>query len=113
MKKIIIYLIIIVHSSFVYAHSPLKSIVPKDGIVLNESPAEIKIYFKSSAKLLKATLQKVEGSEVILSKEPLMKNSKNHNISLPTLEPGKYNFKWRAMSKDGHIIKGKSNFKLD
>ena len=113
MKKFIIILVIIFQSSFVYAHSPLKSIVPNDGVILNESPAEIKIYFKFSAKLLKVTLQKAEGSEVILSKEPLMKNSKNHSIPLPILEPGKYNFNWRAMSKDGHIIKGKSNFKLD
>ena len=113
MKKFLIVLVVLFQSSFVYAHSPLKSIIPKDGIILNESPAEIKLYFKSSAKLLKTTLQKVEGSEVILSKEPLMKNSKNHSISLPLLEPGIYHFKWRAMSKDGHIIKGKSNFKLD
>ena len=113
MKKILIVLIVLFQSSFVYAHSPLKSIIPRDGIVLNVSPAQIKLYFKSSAKLLKTTLKKVEGSYVILLKEPLMKNSKNHSISLPLLEPGTYHFKWRAMSKDGHIIKGKSNFKLD
>ena len=113
MKKILIVLVIFFQSTFVYAHSPLKSIIPNDGIVLNEAPEEIKVYFKSSAKLLKATLQKVEGSEVILSREPLMKNSKDHIIPLPLLEPGIYHFKWRAMSKDGHIIKGKSTFKLE
>ena len=113
MKKILIVLVILFQSSFVYAHSPLKSIIPKDGIVLNVSPAEIKLYFKSSSKLLKITLQKAEGSEVVLSKEPLMKNSKNHIIPLPLLVSGIYYFKWRAMSKDGHIIKGKSNFKLN
>ena len=113
MKSLIIILVICFQGSFVFAHSPLKSIKPMDGVVLNNTPAEMNLYFKSSAKLLRITLKKVGGSEVILSKEPLMKNSKNHNISLPTLEPGKYNFKWRAMSKDGHIIKGKSNFKLD
>ena len=78
-----------------------------------KTPEEIKVYFKSSSKLLKVTLQKVGGNEVILSKEPLMQNSKNHTIPLPLLEPGMYDFKWRAMSKDGHIIKGKSNFKLE
>ena len=113
MKNFLIILMILFQSSFLYAHSPLKSIIPKDGIVLNVSPAKIKLYFKSSAKLLKTTLKKVEGSEVILSKEPLMKNSKNHIIPLPLLVSGIYYFKWRAMSKDGHIIKGKSNFKLD
>ena len=41
-----------------------------------------------------------------------MKNDKNHSIPLPLLEPGIYHFRWRAMSEDGHIIKGKSNFKL-
>jgi len=60
-----------------------------------------------------STLNKFEGNEVKLSKEPLMKNSKNHSIPLPPLKPGIYNFKWRAMSEDGHIIKGKSNFKLE
>tara|TARA_B100001057_G_C22754048_1_gene912932 strand:- start:859 stop:1200 length:342 start_codon:yes stop_codon:yes gene_type:complete len=112
MKKILIVLVIILQSSFVYAHSPVKSIIPKNGIVLNKAPTEIKINFKSLAKLLKTTLQKVGGSDVALSKEPLMKNAKNHSISLPSLKPGMYHFKWRAMSEDGHIIKGKSNFKL-
>tara|TARA_B100000768_G_scaffold53485_1_gene52001 strand:+ start:4773 stop:5114 length:342 start_codon:yes stop_codon:yes gene_type:complete len=112
MKRILIVLVIILQSSFVYAHSPVKSIIPKNGIVLNKAPTEIKVNFKSSAKLLKTTLQKVEGSDVALSKEPLMKNAKNHSIPLPSLEPGTYHFKWRAMSEDGHIIKGKSKFKL-
>ena len=113
MKFFLITLVIIIQSSLVSAHSPLKSIIPNDGVILNKSPVEINLYFKSSAKLLKVTLKKADGSEVILSKKPLMKNSKNHNISLPTLAPGMYHFKWRAMSKDGHIIKGKSNFKLE
>ena len=112
MKRILIVLVIILQSSFVYAHSPVKSIIPKNGIVLNKAPTEIKVNFKSSAKLLKTTLQKVEGSDVALSKEPLMKNAKNHSIPLPSLEPGTYHFKWRAMSEDGHIIKGESKFKL-
>ena len=112
MQKILIVLFIFFQSSFVYAHSPVKSIIPENGIVLNKAPTEIKLNFKSAAKLLKTTLQKVEGSDVALSKEPLMKNAKNHSIPLPLLEPGMYHFKWRAMSEDGHIIKGKSNFKL-
>tara|TARA_B110000459_G_scaffold116269_1_gene128529 strand:- start:4530 stop:4871 length:342 start_codon:yes stop_codon:yes gene_type:complete len=113
MKFFLIVLVIVFQSSFVYAHSPLKSIIPKDGIVLNKAPVEIKVYFKLSAKLLKITLNKFEGNEVKLSKEPLMKNSKNHSIPLPPLKPDIYNFKWCAMSEDGHIIKGKSNFKLE
>ena len=113
MKNFLIVLFILMQSSFVYAHSPLKSIIPKDGIILTEPPTEIKVYFKSSAKLLKLTLKKVEGSEVSLSKEPLMKSSQKHSIPLPLLESGIYNFKWRAISKDGHIIKGKSNFILE
>ena len=113
MKFLLIILVVLFQSSIVNAHSPLKSIIPKDGVVLKEAPEEIKVYIKSSAKLLKATLQKFEGSAVVLSKEPLMKNSKTHIIPLPLLVSGTYNFKWRAMSKDGHIIKGQSNFKLE
>ena len=112
MKIILLVLIFFLKNTVVFAHSPVKSIIPKNGIVLNKAPTEIKVNFKSSAKLLKTTLQKVEGSDVALSKEPLMKNAKNHSIPLPSLEPGTYHFKWRAMSEDGHIIKGKSKFKL-
>ena len=112
MHNILIFLLILFQSSFVYAHSPLESIMPKNSVVLNKAPTEIKVNFKSSAKLLKATLKKVGGNEVILSNEPLMKNSKNHTIPLPFLESGIYLFKRRALSEDGHIIKGKSDFKL-
>ena len=33
-------------------------------------------------------------------------------IPMPKISPGKYNILWRALSPDGHIIKGKSQFEV-
>ena len=82
MQKVVIVLVIFIQSSFVYAHSPLKSIILKNSIVLNKAPIKTKINFKSSAKLSKVILEKIEGNAMIILKKILMINSKNHSPTL-------------------------------
>ena len=38
--------------------------------------------------------------------------SKNFKLPMPNITSGKYNIFWRALSPDGHIIKGKSEFEV-
>jgi Cu/Ag efflux protein CusF len=40
----------------------------------------------------------------------LMREEKRHLISVPTLEEGNYQINWRAISEDGHTIKGEFSF---
>ena len=110
------------------AHSPLASSTPKNGEKLDMSPAEIIIVFKSPTKLIKVDIKKSsqkqsksllgglfgtdESEPVLLGKSFLMKIGTRHVISLPSLKLGDYKLAWRAIGKDGHVIKGKLSFAI-
>ena len=110
------------------AHSPLATLSPKDGSVLEQAPTEVKMVFKSLVKLIKLEMQKLnsgecsslldclftsnKGKNVTLDKHFLMKESKQYFIVLPSLDAGDYIIKWRALGEDGHVIKGEFRFKV-
>ena len=123
---LIIFLVLLSFSAS--AHSPLETFSPKDGAVLEQAPAEIKMTFKSAVKLIKLEMQKLnseecgsglgclfrsnKGKNITLDKHSIMKESKQYRIGLPSLDTGNYIIKWRAFGKDGHVIKGKFGFKI-
>lgn len=129
MKILLLTLVFILKNTVVFAHSPLNSISPKNNEILSQAPEQIKMNFKSDAKLVKVTLlkQSDEDKDTIVSNlfsnsnnkkikiedDALMKMSTKHIIGLPRLISGKYLFQWRAMSKDGHFIKGDINFIIE
>ena len=110
------------------AHSPLDTSSPQSGETLNRPPAEITMFFKSSVKLIKVSLSALsekrsksplgkvfgyhDSKPIALDTSPLMKIRKRHFISLPLLGSGKYLFAWRAMGRDGHVIKGELTFTI-
>ena len=108
------------------AHSPIAYVLPKDGAVIKSSPEAIEIVFTGPSKLIKVSLQKFapeankslvgsllgsgEGVDIALVGKFLMREEKRHLISVPTLEEGNYQINWRAISEDGHTIKGEFSF---
>jgi len=110
------------------AHSPLATLSPKDGAVLEQAPAEVEMVFKSLVKLIKLEMQKLssdersslfgglfishKGKNIALDTHFLMKKSKQYLIGLPALDAGDYFIKWRALGEDGHVIKGEFRFKV-
>lgn len=121
-------LIFLLIPSIAFAHSPLSSISPAADAVLDTAPTVIEMTFKSPAKLIKLELFKVNaeakdslfsglfgndsGDEVSLEPDALLQESATHTIILPLLEAGVYKINWRALSEDGHVIKGESAFQI-
>lgn len=121
-------LIFLLIPSIAFAHSPLSSISPAADAVLDTAPTVIEMTFKSPAKLIKLELFKVNaeakdslfsslfgndsGDEVSLESDALLQESATHTIILPLLEAGVYKINWRALSEDGHVIKGESVFQI-
>ena len=111
-----------------FGHSPLSSVDPRDGSVLKKSPIKIEMKFKSAVKLIKLDMHKLkpekansllnslfsraEGDEIVLNSKFLMKISEQHSVEVPELGAGAYTVKWRALGKDGHVIKGDFSFKV-
>ena len=125
MLRLIFVLFTIIPISAI-AHSPIAYVLPKDGAVINKSPETIEIVFTGPSKLIKVSLQKFapeanqslvgsllgsgEGVDIALDGDFLMQEGKRHLISIPSLEEGNYQTNWRAISEDGHTIKGEFSF---
>ena len=110
------------------AHSPVGFVVPKDGSIIKKAPEKMEIVFTAPAKLIKVEFSKVTSNQtkslisgllgnesltpIKLNKDHLMNESRRHIISLPKLDDGIYKTAWRALSEDGHAIKGEFIFEV-
>ena len=94
------------------AHSPLAASVPADGAVLAEAPDSLRLTFKGEASLARLSVL-YEGTEMALGTAHLMQVRTQHRVILPELSPGRYEVRWRALSADGHVIKGDFSFSVE
>ena len=114
MIKIILSLLFILNPTVSYSHSQLVEILPRENVVYQKSPIEIKLKFRSQVKLVKIDLSNIndKNQKLKLNLESFNKRTKMFVIPMPKISSGRYNIFWRALSPDGHIIKGKSKFEV-
>ena len=129
-KKILVFFIFVMIPcvNLALAHSPVGYVIPKDGSIIKQAPEEMEIVFTAPAKLIKLDFSRIISSRGVsmigdllgsenlesikLGASHLMVEAKRHLISLPELEKGLYKTKWRALSEDGHAIKGEFEFEI-
>ena len=92
------------------AHSPLISSSPADGDVLAAAPQAIEMKFRGPARLVRVALTGAQSGEVALSEEHLMVEKHRHTVALPAIAADEYEVRWRALSADGHVVKGSFSF---
>ena len=93
------------------AHSPLTAVTPEDGARLTSPPSTIEMRFRDPSRLIRFVLVgEADGTEIGLGDAHLMVKSSDHSVPLPSLAAGRYTASWRAMSPDGHVIKGRFSF---
>ena len=92
------------------AHSPLISSSPADGDVLAAAPQVIKMKFRGTARIVRLALTGAQSGEVTLSEEHLMVEKHRHTVALPAIAADEYEVRWRALSADGHLVKGSFSF---
>tara|TARA_X000000950_G_scaffold122906_1_gene154115 strand:+ start:359 stop:706 length:348 start_codon:yes stop_codon:yes gene_type:complete len=114
MIKIILSFLLILIPTISYSHSQLTEILPRENVVYSKTPPEIKLKFRSQVKLVKINLNKIndKNQKINLNLDSFTQRSKEFAIPMPKISSGKYNILWRALSPDGHIIKGKSEFEV-
>ena len=66
--------------------------------------------FRGTARLVRLTLTGAQSGEVTLSEEHLMVEKHRHTVALPAIAADKYMVRWRALSADGHLVKGSFSF---
>ena len=83
-----------------YAHTSLKTSMPKNNAMLMSSPV----------RLAKLTLNSQNGEPVDFNFSPSMESSTFFNYDLPTLSPGNYTAQWMLLGEDGHKMDGSFDF---
>tara|TARA_Y100001954_G_scaffold43206_1_gene44618 strand:- start:31 stop:300 length:270 start_codon:yes stop_codon:yes gene_type:complete len=88
--------------------------LPKTNTVYEKTPSKIELTFRSKVKLIKIDLNKTSGknSKIKIDLKNYTERAKKYKLPMPNITAGKYNIFWRALSPDGHIIKGKSKFEV-
>jgi methionine-rich copper-binding protein CopC len=95
-----------------FGHSQLATSVPANHAVLEQSPSELVLNFKSAVQVTAARLFSADGTEIDLQKPDTSSGSDLYQTPIPLLAAGEYVLEWRALSADGHDIGGKIAFTL-
>ena len=92
------------------AHVHLRDSSPADGARLAAAPTALTLSFSEPAQLTALSLQQEQGSSWKLSApaEAQLRVS----VALPPLAPGSYHLRWRALSRDGHVVPGEIRFSI-
>ncbi len=116
MKRLLwVLLLIVAFAPRLWAHAfPTRS-EPKVGSEINAPPASVKIWFDGEIEPAFSSMQLIgpNGKEVAPVESKVdQKDPALLTLSLPKIEPGKYQVKWEVVAKDGHRTEGDFTFKL-
>lgn len=112
MKSILLSIsLLFVATTLSLAHSVVTKSDPENGAALRIAPKHIEVSFSKPTRIIKASVSHDKGdpSKLTLStKEP----TKMIRFSPVPTAAGDYVVKWRALSKDGHPLKGSLQFSI-
>ncbi|MGA8170144.1 MAG: copper resistance CopC family protein [Methylocystis sp.] len=100
-------------SSDVQAHGYLVSSFPSAKVHLKTPPHKIKLRFSLRADAHYSTidLESEDGSVLATKNQP--KASREMAMDAPVLTPGRYRLRYRILSPDGDLVRGKIVFFVD
>jgi methionine-rich copper-binding protein CopC len=87
------------------AHTTVESAKPPSGAVLERSPPTIELKFKHAVQMTSIVVLEADKSERKLAFTPTASTAVV-TIDNPALHTGHNEIRWKALSKDGHVIKG-------
>ncbi|MES2355533.1 MAG: copper resistance CopC family protein [Pseudomonadota bacterium] len=113
-RRIILSVVIVMTvllSAKAFAHAMLEKSDPANGAVLQAVPKNITLQFGHPAKL--TTLKLNNGDKDIpVTIDLAAAASTTFVVPLPSLEKGKYQVKWSALSGDAHVMTGVLSFTI-
>jgi methionine-rich copper-binding protein CopC len=103
-------MICLVMASSSLAHTKVESASLEDGGVYQTVPETFDLVFAQDVGLAALELKNEQGDVVSLEYKKPSSMQGTFKVPLPRLTKGAYSLSWRAISKDGHVLKGKVNF---
>jgi len=99
-------------SGAAFAHTAVKTSSIEDAAVLDTLPETFSFSFSQPVGLIAFAIRTSNGEAIELGFKPPKAPADTFTVTLPDLAPGAYTIEWRTMSKDGHVMTGKSAFEL-
>jgi copper resistance protein C len=102
-------------TDFVAAHAVLVGSSPAASSVLSQAPREIRLSFNEGieARFSSVTVTRSDGRRVQTGRasgDPRKRS--DLVVSLPALQPGKYQVRWQVTSADSHRVQGSFDFEI-
>jgi methionine-rich copper-binding protein CopC len=88
---------------------------PANGSILSQPPREIRLSFNDTieARFSSVTLTQSDGKKVQTGRASSDAQKRiDLVVSLPALQPGKYQVRWQVTSADSHRIQGRFGFEI-
>jgi methionine-rich copper-binding protein CopC len=97
------------------AHSELRRSDPPDGAVLAAPPAELRLVFNEAVQVTLFRLLDPTGQPAALRREGDAATARREHAARPAAPPatGAWQVEWRAISADGHPIRGTVAFRVE
>ena len=108
-RRLLLSIALLSTSFAVGAHTALKSAKPADGAVLDQSPASIEITFEHAVQVTSVSVVAEKAAERKLTFAPTT-SSTVFTVENPSLVAGHNEVRWKALSKDGHVVTGKLTY---
>ena len=94
------------------AHTPLLQTNPQGVVTQAANPLTAELVFKQPTRLIKLTRTDGQSQTIELKGGTLMSVAKHHRVPLGQPGAGRHTVHWRALSADGHVIKGQWHFEI-
>ena len=94
------------------AHTKIQAANIENGATLSGAPSAFEFSFGSAVGLAGLELETLAGEAVAISFDPPPGMQKDFSVALPPLVADAYVLKWRAVAKDGHVMKGEVSFTI-
>lgn len=95
-----------------FAHTTIVTSNIEDGVSLTAAPEMFEFSFGDEVGLAGLELETLAGEAVDIAFERSRQMGKDFSVPLPPLETGRYVLKWRAVAKDGHVMRGEIDFTI-
>ena len=92
------------------AHTKVQSASIKDGGIYQTMPEVFDLVFAQKVGLATFSIKDSEGRNIDVDFMPPKSRETKFTVPMPKLARGQYKMTWRAVSKDGHVVKGSLSF---
>lgn len=110
---IVAVLVSMVMPADVFAHAGLAASSPSDGQIVESEVSTVKLEFSQPVRVTLVEVSQADVSDSIETQSELPTSFvETVEVEVPTLQAGKYETSWTAVSQDGHVINGTFAFEV-